>query len=253
MNIERSVAEFRDHGFAVVRNLFSADEVARIEREVQAYVRDVAPALPHGRVYYEAGNLGAVKSLHGMEQASRFFAELARDGRLIGIVRSLWPGGEVVTESVMFFGKPAGDGSEAPPHQDNTFQCLNPPDALTLTIAIDESTPENGALTFQRGSHRAGLLAHRQSGVMGFSRCLVGSLDQGQYPPVQALMRPGDVCLHHVNTIHWSGPNRSPRPRRQLGIGYRSSLARLDRAAWEQYQSDLRSLHQSAATQGPAA
>jgi phytanoyl-CoA hydroxylase len=117
--------------------------------------------------------------------------------------------------------------------------------ALTVTIAVDESVPENGALVCQAGSHQIGLLPHRQSGIQGFSRCLVDPVDTASYPEVQLCMQPGDICLHHINTVHRSGANELDRPRRQLGLLYRSSLAQRDTEAWDQYHKDLNLLHKS--------
>ena len=83
---------------------------------------------------------------------------------------------------------------------------------LFCTIAVDESTPENGALTVQSGSHKIGRLPHCASGVMGFSQTLIEPVSVDDYPEVQLCMQPGDICLHHTNTIHYSGANNSPQP-----------------------------------------
>ena len=61
-------------------------------------------------------------------------------------------------------------------------------------------------------------------------------------------MSPGDLLLHHINTVHRSGPNKLDRSRRQLGIAYRSSLAQRNEEAFARYLEDLESLHESGAT-----
>lgn len=248
LDTDQIASDFHENGFTIVRSLFSLDEIANVECEIQQFVQQIAPRLPAGRIYYEDAPGRPVKAMHGMNEDSEFFTRLMSDERLLTIMQAIWPGGEVVPESVMFFGKPAGDGSETPAHQDNAFQCWDPPLALTATLAIDKSTPQNGALTCQRGSQRVGLLPHRQSGVMGFSRTLISGLPLDRYPEVQLCMQPGDLALHQVNTIHRSGTNRSARSRRQLGIGYRSSLAVRDEAAWQDYQQQVHALHQANAT-----
>ena len=247
MDSKSIASSFHQDGFAIIRQLFSLDEVERMRREIAHYVEHIAPTLSSGDAYYEDSPAKPIKSLFRMHQRSPFFASVMHDPRLLEITRALWPGGEVVAEGVMFFGKPAGDGSETPAHQDNSFQCWDPPLAVTATIAIDESTPENGVLVVQRGSHNIGLKPHRQSGVMGFSRCLIDPVDATQYPEVQLCMKPGDVSLHHIQTVHRSGQNRTDRSRRQLGLGYRSSLAKPDQAARAKYQQDLHALHATAA------
>jgi ectoine hydroxylase-related dioxygenase (phytanoyl-CoA dioxygenase family) len=83
---------------------------------------------------------------------------------------------------------------------------------------------------------------------LGFSQTLIEPLDEQKYPPVQLCMEPGDVCLHHTNTVHFSGPNKTDKSRRQFGIGYRTSRAKLDEQAWADYQTELKKLHASAIT-----
>jgi ectoine hydroxylase-related dioxygenase (phytanoyl-CoA dioxygenase family) len=148
----------------------------------------------------------------------------------------------------MYFAKAARDGSITPAHQDNGFQHWQPPLAVTLTIAVDRSTPDNGVLTCNRGSHRLGLLPHRQSGVLGFSRCLAEPIDEQRYPPIQLCMEPGDVAIHSVETVHYSGANTSTSPRRQIGIGYRSSVAQRDEASHTRYLQELEAFMAAART-----
>ena len=51
--------------------------------------------------------------------------------------------GEPVSMGVETFNKPAKVGSGVPPHQDNAYFCLTPPDALTIWIALDAATMES--------------------------------------------------------------------------------------------------------------
>jgi ectoine hydroxylase-related dioxygenase (phytanoyl-CoA dioxygenase family) len=246
MNTAQIAADFHRDGFVIVRQLYTRAEIDEVARQLEQYLREIVPTLPTGDAYFEDSPAKPVKSLFRMEQRSPFFNKLMGDARVLDLLRVIWPGDDVIQESVMFFGKPAGDGSDTPAHQDNTFQCWDPPLSLTATIAIDESTPENGALVCQKGSHTIGLMPHRPSGVMGFSRCLIEPVDTTRYPEVQLCMKPGDVALHQIQTVHRSGPNRSSKSRRQLGIGYRSSRAARDQVKFEKYQQDLKKLHETA-------
>lgn len=242
-DLKAAAYAYNEDGFVIIRSMFMPQEVKRALEQVETFVRDIGPTLPSGRIYYEQGSTTKVKSAFNMQEEMPFFDELRRDQRVQDALRAIWPEGQIIPGSVMFFGKPALEGGPAPAHQDNTFQCWDPPLATTVTIALDEATAENGALICQRGSHKVGLLPHRASHVMGFSRTLINDLDKQKYPEVQLCMKPGDVSIHHVNTIHRSDPNRSPKPRRTIGLGYCSSLAKRDEAAWAQYHADLKKLH----------
>lgn len=245
MDTRELANSFEREGFTIVRGLFSDDDVAALRAELDRFIREDAPKLGPADIYYEDSPARPIKSMFRLNAHSPIFAALRDDPRLIRIVEAIYTqrgGGEVVRETVMFFGKPARDGSVTPPHQDNAFQCWRPPLALTATLALDESTPANGCLTVLRASHTLGLLPHRQSGVLGFSRCLIDPVDESAYPPVHLCMKPGDTALHHINAVHFSGANTTDRPRRQLGIGYRGANAKPDEAARAEYQKALREL-----------
>lgn len=243
MNTKAIARQYLEDGYVIVRGVFSKDEIDEIERHIADCIRDVVPTMKAGDVYYEDSPDKPIKSIFRLEQHDPFFMRLMHDERLMGLMRDIYAGADVVQHGTAFFGKAARSGSVTPPHQDNGFQNLVPPEDLVCTIAIDESTPENGVLTVQKGSHKLGLLPHRPSGVLGFSQTLIDPVDTKQYPEVQLCMKPGDICLHNTNTIHRSGPNTTDKSRRQLGLIYRSSRAKRDEVGWAKYQESLKKLH----------
>ena len=170
MDIQNVAERFHRDGFAIVRQVLSGREIEEVARHVDDYCQNIVPNLEPGDVYYEDSPARPIKSAFFLEQRSALFERLRHDERLIGMLRAIWPKGEIIPEIVMFFAKPARDGSEAPPHQDNAFQCWDPALVLTVTIAIDESTPDNGALMCQTGSHRLGLLPYRLFVVANIAR-----------------------------------------------------------------------------------
>ena len=249
MDGKQIAAEFHRDGFVVVRSVFRGDEIAEVEQHLQRFLDEEAPKLEAGDVYYEDGPRKTVKSAFRLHERSEFLAGLLTDQRLVSLVKAIWPEGGVESGGVSFFGKPALDGSVTPEHQDNTFQYWDPPLALTATLAIDESTPENGVLACYAGSHIGGLLPHVPSGVMGFSRKLVDPIDAQKFPAAQLCMKPGDIAVHHINAVHGSGANSTDRSRRQLAVGFRSSLAKQDKVALDTYKKGLEDLHAKAGDQ----
>jgi len=235
--------EFARDGFSIVRQLLSQSEVAEIDSQLTDFIKHVAPRLNEGEVYYEDSPLRPVKAMHGMNRHSEFFNKLRGHEKILSIIRTIWPEGDIIQEAVSYFGKPARDGSVTPPHQDNYFQHWVPPLALTVTISIDLSTPDNGALIVAGGSHKK-LFPHHPSGVMGFSMTMDDPVDTSQYPEQHLVLQPGDITLHHIMVIHRSEPNRSDHPRRQLAMGYRSSLAKKDELAAARHKRTLEELHE---------
>ena len=162
--------QFRADGYAIVRGVFSNDEIAEIKRQIADFIRDVVPQLQTGDGFFEALPAKPIKRIFRLHDHSEFFKNLMADERLLSIMCEIYSGADVVQVGTMFFGKAARSGSLTPPHQDNAFQNLVPPEDLVYTIALDESTSENDVLTAQKGSHKLGLLPHRPSGVRLQSR-----------------------------------------------------------------------------------
>ncbi|MAE65899.1 MAG: hypothetical protein CMJ18_16635 [Phycisphaeraceae bacterium] len=220
--------QFHDNGFAIVRSVFNDDEIARFSDALDTVTRDVAPRLGPGEVYYEDTPERPIKSLFRLENHSDVFASLVGDARLLTLVRAVYDDPDARLRTAAMFAKPARHGSVTPAHQDNVFQCWDPPEALTITVAVDPSTCDNGPLVCQKGSHRLGLLPHRPSGVMGFSQMLIDPLDTGKWPEVELCLEPGDISRHATETVHRSGPNGTDQSRRQIAVGAYSSRAKVD-------------------------
>lgn len=113
------------------------------------------------------------------------------------------------------FYKPAGKGdrSRLVLHQDNRYWHLDPPEAVTVWMALDDATLENGCVHYVHGSHRLGRIEHvrpEEGAVL-----VEAHSDQEPVPyPVPA----GSALVHHANTLHGSGPNLTDGPRRAYAL-----------------------------------
>lgn len=237
---------FHEDGCVIVRGVFPRERVTEILEHIEAFARERGPSLPPGRIYYETADKRTLKALHRPELDDSWLESLQFDPSLLSIVKEVFPEGDVLPTGTAFFAKMAGAGSETPAHQDNVFQYYQPPLALTATIALDASDENNGPLICLCGSHRLGVLPHRQSDVMGFSRTLVSVPSRSEFPEMVLTMEPGDVSLHHVNTIHYTNSNGTLRHRRQYGLGFRSSLTQRDEAGYRLYEESLSRFHANA-------
>jgi ectoine hydroxylase-related dioxygenase (phytanoyl-CoA dioxygenase family) len=233
MNTEQILADYERDGIVRVRQFLSGEAVQNIRREIETYVRDIAPNLAASEVTFEADGKTA-RNLWRMEQHSPFFAEVAGKPEVLDLVRVLVRG-EPITLGVETFSKPARIGSGVPPHQDNAYFCQSPPDVLTIWIAMDPVTETNGPVTYERGSHQLGLLPHKSSGVKGNS---IGLAEEFHFSaPFVGVLDPGDALIHHCQTIHRSEPNGTEFPRCGLLMVYRGAHTRTDpamKAAYEQ-------------------
>jgi len=233
MNVEQILNDYERDGVVRVEQLLSSEEAKRVRSEIANYVRDIAPNLEASEVTFEADGKSA-RNLWRMEKHSSFFDNVSRKPEIISLVRRLVRG-EPVTLGVETFSKPARIGSGVPPHQDNAYFCLTPPDVLTVWIAMDAATEWNGPVFYARGSHKLGVLPHKASGVKGNSMVLAEKFDCAD--PFIGLLEPGDALIHHCQTIHYSEPNRTDSPRCGFLMVYRGEHTKTDPVMKSKYES----------------
>lgn len=240
MDISRLAAEYARDGVIRVPGLFSAEKIEELRAALQHYSETVFPTLPPEDVVLEQDGK-SVRNFWRMEKHDRYFETLTRVPGVLALVGALVHG-DPVAMAVESFNKPARVGSAVPQHQDNAYFCYSPPDALTVWIAVDEVTEENGPIHYVRGSHKGGLQPHAPSRVAGNSMGLAAPV--ACTDPYVGLLAPGDALIHHSETIHYSAPNRSGRSRLGLLIVYRGAHCVKDPALLNAYK--LASLNNAA-------
>jgi 2-oxoglutarate-dependent dioxygenase len=115
------------------------------------------------------------------------------------------------------FYKPGGKGaaSNLMLHQDNRYWHLEPPQAATIWIALDDATVRNGCVHYVLGSHRRGRIRHERT-VPG--AVLVEAVTDEE--PVPYPVRAGEALCHHAQVLHGSTPNQTELPRRAYCVVY---------------------------------
>jgi phytanoyl-CoA hydroxylase len=231
MNIETLSKQYQEDGVINAPQLLSSDEIDAVRTELDRYARDVVPDLPSNDVVMEADGV-SVRNCWRMEVHDPWFADLAKNERVLKLVAALVKGDPVLM-AVESFNKPARVGSAVPPHQDNAYFCMSPPDALTVWIAVDAVTEENGPVSYLRGSQQDGARPHVTSGVAGNSMGLAEEVDKRE--GWTELLQPGDALIHHANVIHFSAPNTSDQSRRGLLMVFRGAHCEVDSSLRDAY------------------
>jgi phytanoyl-CoA hydroxylase len=214
------IEQYQKNGFVVLENLIDADELERwrdavstaVEHRTSASPREAATAEVseyYQRVFVQRVNLWqtdeAIRDLVLDERIGRLAAELAG---IDGI--RLWHDQALI--------KPA----RANPtgwHLDVPYWSFTSPDALSMWLALDDATPENGCLYFIPGSHLA-----RKYDNVEIGKDLGALFDV--YPewrdiePVAAPMRAGSAAFHNGLTAHGAGANMTARPRRAMTLQF---------------------------------
>ena len=226
-NVAQLAGRFQTDGFVLVEHFLDEAEVADLDRQIHRYIEQVVPTVAPGDVFYESGSSGPIKHISAPEHYDDFFKTCLTRPATVELITACVGRPVEPTASEVFY-KPARVGSAAPYHQDNAYMHLEPAEGAVVWIALDDTTLENGAVHFARGSHAGGDLPHHETGVTLFSKGLTSKIDTSLNPEVPAIMKRGDASIHHILCAHRSGPNRTDRNRRGYVINYQSARARID-------------------------
>jgi polysaccharide pyruvyl transferase WcaK-like protein len=117
----------------------------------------------------------------------------------------------------MVMNKPAGQGTVLPWHQDGgDVWKLDRDPVVTVWVALDPATRENGCMQIVPGTHRLGVLSRFGSTISDLNvarHCPAGAVE---YLEVQA----GEAVLLHNWLLHRSGVNPTSAPRRAFTACY---------------------------------
>lgn len=241
---ERKAAYDRD-GVIVIRNFLTSQDFAELRSQVDRYISEVVPKLGDGDAFYEdKSRPETLKQLQRMQQDAYFEEYLTQS--VWKSTAELLLGEEAHAEGAEWFNKPPGSNHPTPPHQDNFYFCLTPPKVLTMWLALEPVDEHNGCLRYVVGSHRDGIRPHSRTRTLGFSQGITDfPLPSDVQREVKAILAPGDVVIHHGNTIHWAEVNRSPdRARPSFAMVFKGVSCERDEQAYERYLASARTQHE---------
>ena len=154
---ESFVADYRELGFAVLRQALSREEVEELNAEAVRLVRDLTAPRPTSDGSVAAGDvLRSVHCLHYPHKASRLMREaLAHPAVVRALTAVIGP--DVKAMQSMYFVKGEGKPGQAW-HQDEHFIPTRDRSLTAAWVALDDATTENGCLWVLPGSHRRGVL-----------------------------------------------------------------------------------------------
>lgn len=232
-------------GFVVVRQFLVEDDLAVLTRQLDRYISEVVPTLPDGDAFYhDKSRPETLKQMQHMGQDA-FFRDYRQHKSWCELATTLI-GEPAQAQEPEWFNKPPGIEHLTPPHQDNYYFNLLPPNAATLWLALDDVDAENGCLRYVRGSHRRGLRPHAATSVLGFSQGITDYGPGDTESEVAVKLRPGDLVAHHCETIHRADVNRSAtRNRRAFAFVFRGESCQLNEEAHQRYLAHARRQHES--------
>ena len=232
---------FDRDGYLTVEPLFDFAKMTEINIELDRFIADRVQSMGKNEVYYEDINdRASIKQMMNMHDHDPYFDDLLRNSDIRTMAETAL-GEDVKGVNVEYFNKPPGIGKATPAHQDGYYFHIKPLKAVTGWLALEEVDHENGCLHYVRSSHKSGLRLHGRSNVLGFSQGMTDfGTDTDKANTVGFPCQAGTFLMHHCNTIHWAGKNRSKtRSRRALGFIYFAKSAEVDKETRAAYQAKL--------------
>lgn len=245
------VQHYWDHGYAVVRGVFTPDEMKAVQAESQ---RVYAEGLKHRTTWRHknllfeilpesyAGRRYMIQA-HWVAWISPLFEKMRRDLRVLAVMEPLL-GRDIKQVAQQLHWKPPGVAKRTGYrfHQDLRFRERRDVyrDLMTSYVntglAINPATRENGCLQVFPGSHKLGYLGLSDDG----SGTIMKGVTHGQElvnagldlsSKVNLELEPGDLALWGLLTVHGSEGNTSDKDRAFAIQSYvRASTS--DRGEW---------------------
>ncbi|MEM7034485.1 MAG: phytanoyl-CoA dioxygenase family protein [Chloroflexota bacterium] len=202
INHEAHQVQYEKDGYTIYRNVLDANLISEIQ----------------GHIEWSREKLNVTKP-GPFADHDAFFARLVSDPRLLQIAET-FVGPNLGLYSSHYLIKEPEVGLPILWHQDLGYWPLEPEVVVTLYLAIDEATPENGCMKVIPGTHKT-LRDHAESGDKPnvFGKELVLS-DEELDQAVDIVLSPGDVEVHHPFIIHGSDANTSHKRRAALPMRY---------------------------------
>ena len=212
---QHHLKELNDCGYTVLENLFTVSEMAELAEFIEAHQRRHQEAL-----LAQGGTDGGISRAseitftdHLAENDPEIMKFVCRP-EFVGISSTLLgPDTDLYWNQSVY---KAGRGTkEFPWHQDDGYMEVTPSPYLTIWLAINDVTIENGCVWFLPGSHHQGVVKHIDTPI-GKSCYSLDEADQGVPAPLKA----GSAAVFWSQTMHKSGLNVSDGMRKAFVIQY---------------------------------
>ena len=219
----QQIRRYEEDGYLVFPDLFSAEEVAILRREVARVSKIDADCI------FREGESGAAKTMFRLHEpdgptASPAFRAASRTPRVLRTAQQVLGDDDVYLHHCKVNMKPAIEGSAWPWHQDFGSWHLDgiaEPRMTTMAILLNDATEFNGCLYMLPGSHREGRKNPYFDESTVYKLWAVGPAAMrdmiARYPdPVPITGKAGTAVIFHCNLLHASGHNLSAEDRWQV-------------------------------------
>lgn len=206
------IETYRREGFLPIGEILDADERA----ELLATERRLRPRDRYG----SSSGLVVIDQLEHVSAAVRRFC---CDGQQLDAAEALLGPDLALTHNQFIVKLPdaASGSSDIPLHQDDGYGTLDPPDDITVWVALTDTTSENGCLHIAPRSHLGGIVEHKVSA----SNPALREAETVDTVPLE--LAAGEAVAFTGMTLHGSGENRTSAERVALFVRYCVPHARM--------------------------
>jgi phytanoyl-CoA hydroxylase len=206
---------YRSDGFVLIEDFLDEQELARWRAETDAAVAErLAEMGEREDSYYSR----VFTQLLRLADTHAGVAELILDARLGEIVATLaGVEGIRVWHDQALIKPPYGNPTSW--HLDNPFWSFSSHDAISIWVALDDTTIANGCLWYLPGTHRTARFEAIQIGE-NFGALFDEYPEWLEIEPVAAPCAAGGAVFHNGLVAHGAGANMTPRPRRAMTCAF---------------------------------
>lgn len=210
---------YRDNGYLIVRGAVRGAELERLTQELALLQAGVESGMIRGNHLMEESGVARIV-FNPFDQSPTLRGLVGRED-MIARAKSML-GGPVALDHSKLMCKAAGVGTPQPPHQDYFYWQGSKANQVACFVCIDPCTEENGCLRVFPGSHKHGLLEHKEEHheKTGERHWVCQLTDEMKAGETCFLAEPGDAIFFGSLTVHRSDGNASARSRRGVIFEY---------------------------------
>jgi ectoine hydroxylase-related dioxygenase (phytanoyl-CoA dioxygenase family) len=199
--------QFDKDGFVILEQLYPPEVLKEAKAQIQQFVEETPGKLNNGVQM-------------GLARRSELFRTMATNERLVRALK------EIIGERVLFMSdktvyKSANIAFPTAWHQDYSY--WKGSHKISVWIALDDATPENGALRFIPGSHHNNIEHDLADPSDNGFRIRLRESDIDESKAISGTVRAGSAIIFHDLLIHGSHPNTARLDRWALISTYKNA------------------------------
>ena len=223
---DADLSRFRDQGYLVTQGFLDADEIAHITACYMETVERLRAErnlenVQSGGDRDEDFQVFQIRTAHLQHP---IFRMLIHDTRLLDMVEGLI-GPDIRLVHYQGLYKPPRTGGIIGWHQDNRYFEVEGERTVSVWLALDDATVENGCMWYLPGGHYR-MRDHRQLWDTDHKKGFYFAIDEvDETLAAPAPVPAGGFAIHHCLIPHKSLRNRTDRPRRGLAMHFMDAKA----------------------------